>query len=169
MRPEYKAKPRLTAGEQLNFLLTNRLPRRWLTLFVGWFSRLESPTLTRISIAVWQCFADDLRLQDAPSHHFRSLQECFTRRLKPELRPVDNRSEVVTSPCDAIVGACGRIDGSRLFQAKGFPYTLEDLIPDAELAARYRNGHFVTLRLKSSMYHRFHAPVNCRIFLTPRW
>ncbi len=163
MRPEYKAKPRLTAGEQLNFLLTNRLPRRWLTLFVGWFSRLESPTLTRISIAVWQCFADDLRLQDAPSHHFRSLQECFTRRLKPELRPVDNRSEVVTSPCDAIVGACGRIDGSRLFQAKGFPYTLEDLIPDAELAARYRNGHFVTLRLKSSMYHRFHAPVNCRI------
>jgi len=163
MSPVYKAKPRLTASEQLNFLLTNRLPRRWLTLFVGWFSRIESPMLTRISIAVWQCFADDLRLQDANHRHFRSLQECFTRRLKPGLRPVDTRPEVVTSPCDAIVGACGRIDGSRLFQAKGFPYTLEDLIPDAGLAARYRNGHFVTLRLKSSMYHRFHAPVNCRV------
>lgn len=153
----------MTAGEQLNFLLTNRLPRRWLTLFMGWFSQLESPALTRLSISVWQCFADDLRLQDANKKRFRSLQECFTRQLKPGLRPTDARPDIVSSPCDAIVGACGRIAGNQLFQAKGFPYTLEELIPDAELALRYRNGHFVTLRLKSSMYHRFHAPVDCRV------
>ena len=153
----------MTAGEQLNFLLTNRLPRRWLTLFMGWFSKLESPALTRLSISVWQCFADDLRLQDANKKRFRSLQECFTRQLKPGLRPTDARPDIVSSPCDAIVGACGRIAGNQLFQAKGFPYTLEELIPDAALALRYRNGHFVTLRLKSSMYHRFHAPVDCRV------
>jgi phosphatidylserine decarboxylase len=163
VNPVHKAKPRLSAGEQLNFLLTNRLPRRWLTLFMGWFSRIDSPILTRLSIAIWQCFADDLRLQDANARHFRSLQACFTRQLKPGLRPVDARPEVVSSPCDAIVGACGRIEDNRLFQTKGFPYTLEDLIPNARLAARYRNGHFVTLRLKSSMYHRFHAPVDCRV------
>ena len=153
----------MTAGEQLNFLLTNRLPRRWLTLVMGRFSRIESPALTQLSIAVWQCFADDLRLQDAQTQRFRSLQECFTRQLKPGLRPVDVRPGIVSSPCDAIVGACGRIRGNQLFQAKGFPYILEDLIPDARLAARYRNGWFVTLRLKSSMYHRFHAPVDCRV------
>lgn len=163
MSPVHKAKPGLTAGEQLNFLLTNRLPRRWLTLLMGWFSRIESPALTRLSIAVWQCFADDLRLQDAKIQRFRSLQECFTRQLKAGLRPMDTLPNVVSSPCDAIVGACGHIDGNRLFQAKGFPYTLEDLIPDAGLAARYRKGLFVTLRLKSSMYHRFHAPVDCRV------
>ncbi len=150
-------------NEQLNFLLTNRLPRRWLTLFMGRFSRIESPTLTRLSIAIWQRFADDLRLQDARIQKFRSLQECFIRQLKPGLRPVNEQASVVSSPCDAIVGACGRIEGNRLFQAKGFPYTLEDLIPDARLASRYRNGRFVTLRLKSSMYHRFHAPVDCRV------
>ncbi|WP_341581909.1 archaetidylserine decarboxylase [Marinobacter metalliresistant] len=158
-----KATSRLTPGEQLNFLLTNRLPRRWLTLFMGRFSRIQSPWLTALSISVWQWFADDLRLQDARSHHFRSLQECFTRQLKPGLRPTDARPDIVTSPCDAIVGACGRIAGNQLFQAKGFPYTLEELIPDADLASKYRNGHFVTLRLKSSMYHRFHAPVDCRV------
>jgi phosphatidylserine decarboxylase len=156
-------KPLLTAREQLNFLLTNRLPRRWLTFFMGWFSRIESPALTRLSIAVWQLFAEDLRLQDATTQSFRSLQACFTRQLKPGLRPLDESPEVVTSPCDAIVGACGAIKGDRLFQAKGFPYTLEDLIPDAALAGRYRNGRFVTLRLKSSMYHRFHAPVDCHV------
>ena len=163
MNPVNKATPGLTASEQLNFLLTNRLPRRWLTLFMGWFSRIESPVLTRLSIAVWQCFSDDLRLQDAKTRRFQSLQACFTRQLKPGLRPVDTRPDSVSSPCDAIVGACGRIRGNRLFQAKGFPYTLEDLIPDARLAARYRNGQFVTLRLKSSMYHRFHAPVDCQV------
>lgn len=150
-------------NEQLNFLLTNRLPRRWLTLFMGRFSRIESPALTRLSIAIWQLFADDLRLQDAKTQQFRSLQECFTRQLKPGLRQVNGQADVVSSPCDAIVGACGLIQGDRLFQAKGFPYALEDLIPDGRLAARYRNGQFVTLRLKSSMYHRFHAPVDCRV------
>jgi phosphatidylserine decarboxylase len=161
--PGNKAAPGLTAGEQLNFLLTNRLPRRWLTMFMGWFSRIENPAMTRLSIAIWQCFCDDLRLQDAQNSRFKSLQECFTRQLKPGLRPVDGRPDTVSSPCDAIVGACGRISDNRLFQAKGFPYTLEELIPDAGLAARYRNGQFVTLRLKSSMYHRFHAPVDCQI------
>lgn len=150
-------------NERLNFLLTNRLPRRWLTLFMGRFSRIESPALTRLSIAIWQRFADDLRLQDAQTQQFLSLQACFTRQLKPGLRPVNGQADVVSSPCDAVVGACGRIEGNQLFQAKGFPYTLEDLIPDGRLAARYRNGHFVTLRLKSSMYHRFHAPVDCRV------
>jgi phosphatidylserine decarboxylase len=163
VNPIHKATPGLTAGEQLNFLLTNRLPRRWLTLFMGWFSGIESPVLTRLSIAVWQCFTDDLRLQDAKSRRFQSLQACFTRQLKPGLRPVDARPDSVSSPCDAEVGACGRIQDNRLFQAKGFPYTLEELIPDASLAARYRNGQFVTLRLKSSMYHRFHAPVDCQV------
>ena len=28
---------------------------------------------------------------------------------------------------------------------------------------RHRNGIYVTLRLTSSMYHRFHAPYDCRV------
>lgn len=158
-----KELPGLSPSERLNFLLTNRLPRRWLTLFMGWFSQIQSPTLTRLSIAVWQRFADDLRLEDAKSQRFRSLGDCFTRALKDGLRPVDDRPDTVSSPCDAIVGACGSIHGNRVFQAKGFPYILEELIPDADLARRYHDGWFVTLRLKSSMYHRFHAPVDCRV------
>ncbi|WP_340680319.1 archaetidylserine decarboxylase [Paraglaciecola sp.] len=153
----------LTKIEQLNFLLTNRIPRRWLTLFVGWFSQLESPLLAKFSIAIWQLFAEDLRLQDAKKQHFNSLGECFTRELKDGLRPLDRGPDIVTSPCDAIVGACGRVEGSKVFQAKGFPYELSELIPDVGLAHKYRNGVYVTLRLKSSMYHRFHAPVDCQV------
>ena len=153
----------LSQQEQLNFLLTNRIPRRALTRLLGWYSRIESPRLTRLSLAVWRLFADDLNLQEADQQRFDSLHACFTRRLKPGARPLDTRSQVMVSPCDAIVGECGAIAGTTLFQAKGFPYELGDLIPDTALQDEYRNGRYVTLRLKSSMYHRFHAPLDCTV------
>jgi phosphatidylserine decarboxylase len=153
----------LTQQEQLNFLLTNRIPRRWLTMWVGRFSRIESPRLTRLSIWLWRLFADDLDLSEAREQSFSSLHDCFIRQLKTGARPVDIRPSIVISPCDAIVGAHGRIEGTTVYQAKGFPYELGDLMPDQALQEKYRDGVFVTLRLKSSMYHRFHAPVDCRV------
>ncbi len=50
-----------------------------------------------------------------------------------------------------------------VLQAKGFPYSVVDLVGDPQLAERYRNGSYVTLRLTSSMYHRFHAPHDLRV------
>ncbi len=148
---------RLLLQEDLNFLLTNRIPRITLTHFMGWFSHLRSPWLTRLSIAVWRLFTD-LDLSEAKQQRFDSLHACFTRELKDGARPFDGRNKVLCSPCDAIVGACGDVLGSKVLQAKGFPYTLEDLLGSPELAQRYANGRYVTLRLTSSMYHRFHAP-----------
>jgi phosphatidylserine decarboxylase len=153
----------LSQQEQLNFLLSNRVPRRALTRFMGWYSRIESARLARISLALWRMFADDLELQEAEQQEFNSLQACFTRRLKPGARPIDSRAEILVSPCDAIVGECGRVQGTTVFQAKGFPYEIGDLIPDPVLQQTYRDGCYVTLRLKSSMYHRFHAPLDCTV------
>src|SRR5262249_15820202 len=73
-------------------------------------------------------------------------------------RTIDPSPDVLTSPCDGIVGAHGPIRGTEVFQAKGFPYTLEDLLGDPQLVERYRHGLYVTLRIKSSFYHRFHPP-----------
>lgn len=154
---------RIFQQDDINFWLTNRIPRRLLTLLMGKFSSIESPLIARISIALWRIFADDLHLEEAKKTSFRSLQECFVRELKNNARPIDTDPSLVVSPCDAIVGAMGAIQETALFQAKGFPYTLEDLLISPELVTRYRNGNYVTLRLKSSMYHRFHAPCDCRI------
>ncbi|WJG09612.1 archaetidylserine decarboxylase [Aliiglaciecola sp. LCG003] len=153
----------LSAQERLNFLLTNRIPRRWLTLFMGWYSQIQSPLLTKISIKIWSLFAEDLRLEDAKKQHFISLQDCFTRQLKEGLRPINPHVDIITSPCDAIIGECGSVAAGNVFQAKGFPYDISDLIPNFHISHQYRDGIFVTLRLKSSMYHRFHAPVACRV------
>ena len=148
--------------EELNFLLTNRIPRRLLTQFIGWFSQIEQPLVRDLSIGVWGFFSG-LDLSEARATRFRSMHDCFIRELKPGARPIDQDPAVLVSPCDAIVGASGTIAGTELFQIKGFPYRLEDLLGDPELVAAHRNGRYVTLRLTSDMYHRFHAPHDCRV------
>lgn len=148
---------RIVAQEDINFLLTNRLPRRLTTRFMGWFSKIENPVVRKTSIAAWKLFSD-LDLSESSTTKFRSMHDVFTRTLKPGARPTDPGADVMASPCDAIVGACGQIDGDRLYQIKGFPYTLPDLLGEDAQAGTFRNGRFVTLRLTSSMYHRFHAP-----------
>jgi phosphatidylserine decarboxylase len=153
---------KVTQQESVNFLLTNRIPRRWATRFVGWFSQLENPLIRDLSIGAWRLFAD-LDLSDARDKRFRSLHDCFVRQLRDGARPVAADPDLLISPCDAIVGASGEVEGTRVLQIKGFPYQLRDLLGDDEHAAVYRNGCYVTLRLTSAMYHRFHAPHDCRV------
>lgn len=153
---------RLLLQEDLNFLLTNRIPRIAATRLMGRISRIRSPGFTRLAIAVWRLFTD-LDLSEAVPQRYESLQQCFTRALRPGLRPVDARPEVLTSPCDAIVGACGPVSNGQVWQAKGFPYDAAELFGVAERASPFEGGRFVTLRLTSSMYHRFHAPHDAQI------
>jgi phosphatidylserine decarboxylase len=153
---------RLFAQEDLNFLLTNRIPRRLATQFIGWFSKIEQPLVRDLSIALWRFFSD-LDLSEAKKTHFRSMHDCFIRELKNGKRPIDSGAKILISPCDAIIGTCGAVADTALHQIKGFPYSLDDLLGDRDLVEQHRDGRYVTLRLKSSMYHRFHAPHDCRV------
>ena len=153
---------RLTQQEDVNFLFSNRIPRRLVTRFMGWWSRIEHPWVCNGSIALWRLFSE-LDLSEAKATHFKSLHDCFTRELKPGARPIDMRGEYLVSPCDGLVGECGTIDHGLLLQAKGFDYSLRELLLDAPLAQYYEGGRYATLRLTSSMYHRFHAPADCRV------
>ncbi len=147
--------------EDLNFLLTNRIPRIALTHFMGWWSKIRNPWVVKSSMAVWRLFSD-LDLSDAKQKEFDSLHACFTRELLPGAREVNPDPSFMTSPCDAIVGACGQISQGQVFQAKGFPYQLQTLLGSSEYCRHWpsvlEGGSYLTLRLTSSMYHRFHAP-----------
>ena len=58
--------------EDLNFLLTNRIPRRLATQFMGWFSQIEQPFVRDVSIAIWRLFSD-LDLSEAKKSQFQEL------------------------------------------------------------------------------------------------
>ena len=152
----------LSAQEDLNFLLTNRIPRAALTRFMGWFSKIEQPMIRDLSIGCLDLFTE-LDLSEANKASFASLHDCFTRELRPGLRPPDPDPSIVVSPSDGIIGAFGAIADTELFQIKGAPYSLIDLLGDPAAVAAHRNGRYITLRLTAGMYHRFHAPHDCRI------
>lgn len=154
---------RISTHGGFNFIVTNRLPRRAATRFMAWFSRIEQPVVRDLSIWIWQLFGGSLNLDEAKKSAFTSVHDCFVRELRPGVRPIDRSPETVISPCDAIVGECGVVRDGQLVQAKGITYGLADLLTDRALADSCRNGVFATLRLTSTMYHRFHAPYDCRI------
>ncbi|HKN08873.1 MAG TPA: phosphatidylserine decarboxylase, partial [Pseudomonadota bacterium] len=112
---------RIVQQEDINFLLTNRIPRRWLTLLMGRLSRIESPLFCAAAIFIWRMFSD-LDLSDAKKTRFESLHECFTRELEAGARPVEQNPDLLASPCDALVGANGAVADGSVLQAKGFPY-----------------------------------------------
>src|SRR5258708_32267627 len=92
----------LTQQDDLNFLLTNRIPRAALTRLMGRFSKIEQPMVRDLSIAVWRLFSD-LDLREAQKTHFKSMHDCFTRELRPGLRATDLDPQVLVNPGDAIV------------------------------------------------------------------
>nr|WP_244959033.1 archaetidylserine decarboxylase [Novosphingobium marinum] len=138
-------------------MLTNRIPRHALTRFMGWFSKVEAAPVRYVSIALWRLFCD-VDLTDSAEKRFSSLHAAFVRRLREGARSVDPDPSVVVSPCDAIVGAHGRVSDGQVWQVKGLPYSVADLLGDTSEAEPFRDGSFVTLRLTAGMYHRFHAP-----------
>lgn len=154
---------RISSHGGFNFIVTNRLPRRAATRFMAWFSRIEQPVIRDLSIWIWQLFGGSLNLAEAKKSSFTSVHDCFVRELRPGVRPIDRSPDTVISPCDAIVGECGVVRDGQLVQAKGITYGLADLLTDRALADSCRDGVFATLRLTSTMYHRFHAPYDCRI------
>src|ERR1044072_3096275 len=107
-----------TQQEDLNFLLTNRIPRAALTRFMGWYSKIENPLVRDFSIALWKLFSDPA-LSEARKDHFKSLHDCFTRELKPGLRPFDPDPAGVASHSEGVVGGAGRTAGPAAAAGEG--------------------------------------------------
>jgi phosphatidylserine decarboxylase len=95
---------RVFQQEHLNFVLTNRIPRRLATRFVGWFSKIEQPLVRRLSIATWRLFAD-LRLEEAKKLSFSSLHDCFMRELKDGVNVFTNLPDNFFTPIQ--IAPCG--------------------------------------------------------------
>jgi phosphatidylserine decarboxylase len=153
---------RLFLQEDLNFLLTNRIPRALVTRAVGRLAKVENPLVRGAMIRLFRFFGD-VDLSEARRTDFKHLTDCFTRELKPGARAVDPDPRIFVSPCDTLVGACGQVEQGQLLQAKGAQYPLEDLLVDPDLVRRYQGATYLTLRLTASMYHRFHAPCDLRV------
>lgn len=90
---------------------------------------------------------------------YPNFNSFFTRLLKPELRPIVQAAHQVACPVDGIVSQIGQIDENKIFQAKGFYYTLQALLGGSEQETQnFYQGKFATFYLAPKNYHRVHIP-----------
>jgi phosphatidylserine decarboxylase len=89
---------------------------------------------------------------------YPTFNAFFTRALKPGARIADPDPRALLMPADGRISQCGRIEGGRIFQAKGRSFTAAELLGDAEAAKPFENGLFATVYLSPKDYHRVHMP-----------
>ena len=89
---------------------------------------------------------------------YPTFNAFFTRALKPGARIADPDPRALLMPADGRISQCGKIEGGRIFQAKGRSFTAAELLGDAEAAKPFENGLFATVYLSPKDYHRVHMP-----------
>lgn len=93
-------------------------------------------------------------LADYLPEDYPSFNACFTRRIRPERRPIDRNPAHLIAPCDCKLSAYP-IDEDSRFWIKGAPYTVAELLENEELAAGYWGGICLICRLTVDDYHRY--------------
>src|SRR5690348_9315137 len=83
---------------------------------------------------------------------YSNFNSFFTRALKPELRPIVRGENAIACPVDGAISQLGQLQADSLLQAKGFSYSMQQLLGDSECAAPFINGHLVTLYLAPKDY-----------------
>ena len=151
-----------TIWERIKVWLFYLLPHHFLSRIIFYLSRLETSwkdPLVRAYIKYFNVNMLDAE-RDSPAD-YRSFDAFFTRRLRPESRPVCDDAKTLAAPCDGTILEHGAITETTLFQAKEQEYTLFDLFGGRQTYANYfKNGKFCSIYLAPNDYHRVHMPVN---------
>ena len=130
------------------------IKRRWYSSLTGFYCglkisrRLIRPFIEKYHIPIEEALEN--------METFSSFNDFFTRRLKSQARPFPESENEIPSPGDGRMQVFPQIHQNRVWQIKGSPYRLKDLIHDDALAARFHGGSCILLRLAPVDYHRFH-------------
>jgi phosphatidylserine decarboxylase len=135
------------------------LPRNLISYLAGIIVSLKFPApisnvLNKIFV---YSFKIDMSEAEKPLEEYKSIQDLFTRKLKPGLRPIHSQ---VCSPADGWLQYSRKVnDNQELIQAKGFYYSAADLIAQDEKDIP-KLFWFTSIYLAPHNYHRVHSPIS---------
>ncbi len=131
--------------------------RAWFSRWYGW--RMDRPaSREKIAPFIETFELDPDEFAKRPSE-FASFNEFFSRKLKPDARPIDTHANSIVFPADGrhlCIPKLSQCDG--LF-VKGEMFDLAELLQDRGLTQRFEHGSLLLSRLCPVDYHRFHFPV----------
>ena len=146
---------RFLYGNPVGRGMVKLMVRPWVSKTAGWF--LDR----RISACFVGSFVrnNHIDLSQYEPVKYRSYNDFFCRKIRPELRPFDLDPCRLTAPCDAKLSAYP-IGSDSCFEVKGSSYTMETLVRDKEVAEGYRGGWLLLFRLTVDDYHRYAWPAD---------
>lgn len=143
-------------------------PQRTLSGVIGWWAERRVPLIgrTRVLSTFAATYGIDISEAEHPLALYASLDEFFTRRLRPGARPIDADPAAVVAPADGRVVATGQVQNGGAIEAKNILLSAVDLLSDSQLAQRFEGGQYQVTYLSPRDYHRVHVPCSGKV---QRW
>ncbi len=142
----------------LNFLYENRVGRILLRPLVSKpVSDLSGELLdSRFSKILIGPFvrSNDIKVDDYQLDNINSFNDFFCRRIKGNLRPIDQDNNSLIAPCDGLLSAY-RITDDLVLSVKQSEYNISRLLKDRKLASTFDGGYALVFRLCVNHYHRY--------------
>ena len=116
-------------------------------LTARWISKTAGFVLDR---AVSRCLIpsfirnNNIDLSEYQPEKYRSYNACFTRKVRPECRPMDMQGQHLISPCDAKLSVYP-ITEDACFSIKGGDYTVSDLLDGDDVSVEEKTIRTLTL------------------------
>ena len=116
----------------------------------GWFLS------TRLSKGLIQPFirSNSIDMSQFPAEDYASYNAFFSRKIKPELRPITQDPDALISPCDSKLTVLP-VTREGVFTLKNTRYTVQSLLQSEALARKYEGGLALIFRLTVDDYHRY--------------
>lgn len=152
-----KALKYLYSDSSVARLLTSAVSRSpFISSLYGWLQNLPS-SQKKVAPFIRDFEVDASEFLE-PADSFKSFNEFFIRKLKPEARPISSAPFV--APADARYLGYQTLTEDTV-TIKGQTFDLPALFQNEALARKFRGGSLIMARLCPSDYHRFHFPADC--------
>ena len=148
--------------DKLKITLQYMMPKHGISRLVGKLAAAKAGWLTTKAIRAF-IKAYDINMSEAKlknAEDFKTFNDFFTRELEDGSRRIDSNDMALCYPVDGAISQQGDIVDGQLIQAKGFNYSLTNLLGgDEATAAPFQGGKFSCIYLAPKDYHRIHMPM----------
>lgn len=139
------------------------VPQHGLSRFAGFLANQTNPSLKNYLIRYflnrYSVNLEDALIEDPFA--YKSFNDFFTRKLKPNARPLPVNPNYLVSPADGSLYQCGKITNDTLLHAKNHQYTIAQLLGCKDsYAEQFIDGHYYCIYLAPHNYHRVHMPAS---------
>ncbi len=155
------------ANQSLSIVYQSKVSRliRKIITHDKWFSALAGAyfnlSISKFHIASFvKKYSIAMNESEKKINEFINFNDFFTRKLKPQARPIDCDPTHIISPADGKILVIENIQEQSQFPVKNITFSLESFLKDKTLAQKYLGGSLILIRLDPWDYHRFHIPID---------